>query len=305
MEPRRRARQPSRTALPPRKPDAKKAKEAYKKGLEAERDKNWQVAYEAYGEAVESAPNDHEYLLRREVVKGRLIQAKVELAEKDAVSGRLGDARKELLEASYLDPSDRSITERLAQLTSLEPARGDEVREQPQLMGPIHLDYRRETQNINYRGDVRGAYEQVAQQFGLQVAFDVELTSRPVHLFFSHLTYQKCFQFESFQIVFLGSVLDTKKPVFFFTISILNSRTIFSMKLTITIPILSSISILNSRTIFSMKLIITIPILSSISTLNSRTIFSMKLIEIVVITDGAVGIGFFSHLNTILINKNR
>ena len=46
-------------------------------------------------------------------MKGRLIQAKVELAEKDAVSGRLGDARKELLEASYLDPSDRSITERL------------------------------------------------------------------------------------------------------------------------------------------------------------------------------------------------
>ena len=170
------------SSAPTTKPDAKKAKEAYKRGVEAERNKNWQAAYEAYGEALESAPNDHDYLLRREVVKGRLIQAKVELAEKDAVSGQLGDARKELLEASYLDPSDRSITERLAQLTSLEPARGDEVREQPQLMGPIHLDYRREAQNINYRGDVRGAYEQVAQQFGVQVAFDVELPQRPAQL---------------------------------------------------------------------------------------------------------------------------
>ena len=169
-------------SAPTTKPDAKKAKEAYKKGVEAERDKNWQAAYEAYAEALESAPNDHEYLLRREVVKGRLIQMKVELAEKDAVSGQLGDARKELLEASYLDPSDRSITERLAQLTSLEPVRGDEVREQPQLMGPIHLDYRREAQDIKYRGDVRGAYEQVAQQFGVQVAFDVELPARPAQL---------------------------------------------------------------------------------------------------------------------------
>ena len=169
-------------SAPTTRPDAKKAKEAYKRGVEAERDKDWQAAYEAYAEALESAPDDHEYLLRREVVKGRLIQAKVELAEKDAVSGQLGDARKELLEASYLDPTDRSITERLAQLTSLEPVRGDEVREQPQLTGPIHVDYRRETQSINYRGDVRGAYEQVAQQFGVQVAFDVELPQRPAQL---------------------------------------------------------------------------------------------------------------------------
>jgi hypothetical protein len=169
-------------SAPTTRPDAKKAKEAYKRGVEAERDKDWQAAYEAYAGALESAPDDHEYLLRREVVKGRLIQAKVELAEKDAVSGQLGDARKELLEASYLDPTDRSITERLAQLTSLEPVRGDEVREQPQLTGPIHVDYRRETQSINYRGDVRGAYEQVAQQFGVQVAFDVELPQRPAQL---------------------------------------------------------------------------------------------------------------------------
>ena len=49
-------------------------------------------------------------------------------------------------------------------------------------MGQIHLDYRRDTQNINYRGDVRGAYEQVAQQFGVQVAFDVELPARQAQL---------------------------------------------------------------------------------------------------------------------------
>jgi type II secretory pathway component GspD/PulD (secretin) len=169
-------------SAPAAKADAKKAKDAYKRGVQAERDLKWQAAYDAYGEALDSAPDDRDYLLRREVVKGRLILAKVELAEKEAVSGRLGDARKELLEASYLDPSDRSITERLAQLTSLEPVRGDEVREHPQLMGQIYLDYRRGTQNITYQGDSRGAYEQVAQQFGLQAAFDVELTSRPVHL---------------------------------------------------------------------------------------------------------------------------
>lgn len=176
------AAQAQRSSPPPEKPDAKKAKEAYKQGLSAEQGKNWQAAYEAYGEAVQLAPDNREYLLRRELAKGRLIQAKVDLAENDAVSGRLGDARKELLEASYLDPSDRSITERLSQLTALEPTRAEEIQPHPQLMGEIHLDYQRGMRSINYRGDSHGAYEEIARQFGVQVAFDVELTARPVQL---------------------------------------------------------------------------------------------------------------------------
>ena len=164
------------------KPDAKKAKAAYARGQQAERTQNWQDAYDAYVEALEEAPSNHEYLVRRELTKGRLIQAKEELAERDAVAGKLGDARKALLEASYLDPSDHSISDRLAQLTDLEPKSADELRQQPEITGPVHLDYSRDKQNINVRGDTRSAYEALAKLFGVDVAFDVDLHSAPVQL---------------------------------------------------------------------------------------------------------------------------
>lgn len=166
----------------PAKPDAKKAKAVYARGQQAERAQSWQDAYDAYVEAVEEAPSNHEYLVRRELAKGRLIQAKEELAENDAVAGKLGDARKALLEASYLDPSDRSISDRLAQLTDLEPKSADDLRQQPEITGPVHLDYSRDKQNINVRGDTRTAYEAVAKLFGVDVAFDVDLRPAPVQL---------------------------------------------------------------------------------------------------------------------------
>ena len=165
----------------PSKPDSKKAKEAYRRGVAADHDQDWPAAYEAYSQAVEWEPGNHEYLLRREMAKGSLIQAQVDLAEKDAVSGRLADARKELLEASYLDPSDQIIRERLGQLTALEPTKIDETPEGGQLAGEIHLAHQPGTRNFDFRGDSRGLYEEIARQFGLQVAFDADMRPQQVH----------------------------------------------------------------------------------------------------------------------------
>lgn len=162
------------------KPDPKKAKEAYRRGIAADHDQDWPAAYEAYAQAVEWEPSNHEYLLRREVAKGSVIQAKVDLAEKDAVSGRLADARKELLEASYLDPSDQIIRERLAQLTALEPMKIDETPQGGQLVSQIHLAYQPGTRNFDFRGDTHGLYEEIARQFGLEAAFDADLRSQQV-----------------------------------------------------------------------------------------------------------------------------
>jgi len=162
------------------KADPKQAKVSYHHGIDCERRHDWQEAYDAYVEAVDLDPGNRDYLLRRELVKGQLVQDKEELAERDAVAGKLGDARKALLEASYLDPTDRSITDRLAQLVDLEPRSADEPRRQPQISSPVSLAYRRGKQNINYRGDTRGGYQRIAQLFGVEVAFDVDLHSLPV-----------------------------------------------------------------------------------------------------------------------------
>jgi hypothetical protein len=162
------------------KPDSKKAKEAYRLGVDAEQKQDWPGAYAAYARAVEWEPGNHEYVMRRELAKGRLIQAKVDLAEKDAVSGELAKARKELLEASYLDPTDETIRNRLAELSALEPSNTEEKPQGIRLAGAIHLDYQPGSHDFDFRGDTEGLYEEIARQFGVDAAFDAELHPQPV-----------------------------------------------------------------------------------------------------------------------------
>lgn len=177
------ANQSAQTPPTPRlKPDSKKAKEAYKRGLRAEQAGDWEAAHDAYSEAVNWAPDDHEYLLRRDIARSHLVQAKVDLAERDAVAGNLKDARQELLEASYLDPSNTVVRERLTELAALEPRDSEESPADVELAGAVQVDYRAGTRNFDYRGTTQGAYDEVASQFGVEVAFDVDLRSMPVRL---------------------------------------------------------------------------------------------------------------------------
>src|SRR5580700_6097616 len=92
---------------PPIKPEPKKARESYKRGLKAEENGDWAAAREAYAEAINWAPSEREYLLRRDLATSHLVQQKADLAERDAISGRLKEARKELIDAIYLDPDNR------------------------------------------------------------------------------------------------------------------------------------------------------------------------------------------------------
>ncbi|MBZ5503007.1 MAG: hypothetical protein LAN59_12355, partial [Acidobacteriia bacterium] len=144
----------SRPAGPTIKPDARRAREAYQQGLRAERTQDWQSAHAAYSDAVNWAPENREYQLRREIAKSRLVQEKMDAAERDAVSGRLDAARKELVSASYLDPSNAVVRERLGELAAAEPGTVREAHE-PDLAGQLHLAYQPGTRSFDYRGDTQ------------------------------------------------------------------------------------------------------------------------------------------------------
>jgi len=164
---------------PAAKPNPKKAKLAYRRALHAEQVQDWQTAYDDYAQAVSLAPNDREYFLMRQVAKSRLVQIKVNTAERDAITGRIDQALKELREASYLDPLNGIMRARIAELTAAKPG---QVREKPvpTLAGEQRLDYQAGARSFNYRGDTRGAWEQIARSFGVDVAFDVQLSPRQV-----------------------------------------------------------------------------------------------------------------------------
>lgn len=170
---------PKVSLAPAAKPDAKKAKQAYRQALRAEKVQDWQTAYDDYAEAVSLAPNDREYFLMREMAKSRLVQIKVNTAERDAIAGRVDEALNQLREAGYLDPLNGVIRARIAELTAAKPV---QVRETPgpKLAGEPRLEYQRGTRNFDYRGDARGAWEDLARKFGVDVAFDVDLLPRQV-----------------------------------------------------------------------------------------------------------------------------
>jgi hypothetical protein len=164
------------------KPDPKKAKEAYKQGLHAEQDGDWQAAYNDYGDALNWAPTNEDYFRKREIAKSHVVQTKMDLAEREAASGRLSDARREMLAARYLDPSNKVIRDRLAELTALEPHNNNQDAIERELGGEVHLEHLPGKRSIDFRGNTQSAYDEIARQYGIEVAFDVELRQRPVHL---------------------------------------------------------------------------------------------------------------------------
>ncbi|HEV2615050.1 MAG TPA: FG-GAP-like repeat-containing protein [Candidatus Acidoferrales bacterium] len=167
--------------------DSKRAKQAYERGLKAEKQKNWPMAFAAYTEAVQQDSTKRDYLLRRELARSELISGFVDRAERDALTGRLGEAREELNAALVLDPGDEILRERLAQLAPSSAAALRQLMAEP--AGMVRLEPLIGTRSFDYRGDTMGAYQAVAREFGVDASFDVDLQPAPVHLRIDHLDF--------------------------------------------------------------------------------------------------------------------
>lgn len=183
-DPQAQASSPEVGLAPASKPDPKKARQAYRRALRAEQVQDWQTAYDEYEKAVSLAPNNREYFLMRQMAKSRLVQIKVNTAESDAVAGRIDEALQQLREATYLDPLNAVVRERIAELLEERPGR---VRQKqgPVLAGEMQLQFQSGQRNFRYRGDVRGAWEELAKKFGVEVAFDVDMIPRQVRFIVS------------------------------------------------------------------------------------------------------------------------
>lgn len=180
---------PPQNATPAFKPEPEKAKKAFKQGMKAEQAEEWQGAYDAFFDAVNWAPDVQQYLTHRELARSRLVQQKMDRAEREAVSGRLDEARKELLAARTLDPTNSVVRERYAELTALRPGPLEQMALDMKLEAPPILQHLEGKRNFDIRGDTTAAYQNLARQFGVEVAFDVDLRPRQVRLKMSDLDF--------------------------------------------------------------------------------------------------------------------
>jgi hypothetical protein len=182
----------TQTQTQPAKPvaspaDPKRAKDAFSRGLRAETDKNWREAFADYSEAARALPDNRQYAIRRDVARSQLVQAYVDRAERDAVSGRMQEARAGLSAAIALDPGDAIARERWNELSAPEKPAKQDANEA--LAGLTYLNPATGTRDFNFRGDVQGAYQEIARQFGVHATFDVDLVARPVHLVLSQVDF--------------------------------------------------------------------------------------------------------------------
>lgn len=169
---------PKSESKPDARSDAKQARRAFEAGEAAEQKGDLLAALEAYDQAVRYAPNKNDYRIRLEAVRFTLIQQHTERAERDAVAGRTAAARKELRAAVALDPGYRTAQERLQQLERQSLRQTDGV---PAFATePARLEPPAGTRTIDFRGDVRGAYGEIARQFGLTATFDEDTQTRSI-----------------------------------------------------------------------------------------------------------------------------
>ncbi|HJY87495.1 MAG TPA: FG-GAP-like repeat-containing protein [Candidatus Acidoferrales bacterium] len=170
--------QPNPDAARITKPDARKARQFYQKGLSAEQAGDWGAAFEAYSEAVSYAPGDTQALYRREEARFQLVRQHTDRAEREVLAGRLVEAREQLRAALEVDPGYSVARERLAQLESVASSPVEQASSSP--ANPLPIRPQSGTRDFDSRGDVRSAYEAVANAFGLAAAFDSDLAARTI-----------------------------------------------------------------------------------------------------------------------------
>jgi hypothetical protein len=164
-------------------PDARKARDAYQAGRNAEISQDWKAAYAAQTEAAEYAPDNKEYQLRRYLDRFALVQQITDRAERERIDGQSSAARQDLLQALELDPGYPVAQDRLQAMNS-EGAVAVPVPNDPSvhLANLPNMHAQPGTRAFDLRGQTRSAYEEVARQFGLIAQFDADLPDRAVRL---------------------------------------------------------------------------------------------------------------------------
>lgn len=167
--------------------DLRTSQGIYQRGVQAERAGDWEAAFAAYGEASRLAPRDRTAALRLEFAKSELVQERTQRAERELLTGRNDLARASLEAALQLDPGYAVARERLQQIAAMAP-RADILSQE--VAGPLQLKPRPGTYDLDFRGTTRGAYEEVARQFGLTASFDTDLADRQLRFHVEQLSFE-------------------------------------------------------------------------------------------------------------------
>jgi Flp pilus assembly secretin CpaC len=160
------------------RPDKVLAQNAYQQGRRAEQSGDWKSAYAAYSDAFTYAPANRDYSILKEHARFQVIKALVDAAERQAIAGNISSARALLMQALEIDPNYDVAHERLGELPP--DSDGIPLARPTRLAGLPRLSPKPGDRAFDFRGTVRGAYEELGRQFGVTIAFDGNLQDRVI-----------------------------------------------------------------------------------------------------------------------------
>ena len=163
------------------KPDPKHAKKLLEQAATEEAAGDYVRALSDYEEAARYAPFDVTIVGKGAALRSRLLREHLDGAERQAVAGNIDSATQQLAMALELDPGNPAILERLQQIGSMKESPTGERRPDP-AEGLPQVTPDKANKSFNLETDVKSAYEQVAQAFGLKATFDPDLQARNTRL---------------------------------------------------------------------------------------------------------------------------
>ena len=164
---------------------------AWLRGRDAERAGKPQQAFDAYAEALRLEPANPEYRVLVERMRFTLAEALSNQAERAMLADNPAEAATQLRRALSVDPANAVARERLRQL---ERQAIQESPVTPEYAADVpELSPQPGTRDFNYRGPVRGAYLEIARQFGLLAVFDEDISNAQVRFSPSGLDFNQAF----------------------------------------------------------------------------------------------------------------
>ena len=215
-------------------PDAPTAAQLYDQGLRAEQVGDWEGAFRAYTEAAALSPADRAIRVRLEIARFQVVQQRTDRAQRELLSGQRDRARATLRSALQIDPTYAVARDRLEQLEQQQTFAGN-LAPLPMAAGPPQAAPAAGERNFDYRGPTRGAYEEIARQFGLFASFDADLTDRDIRFRVSGVDFQTAMDVLSQQSATYWVAIDAH--TFFVTADTLEKRSQYAPQITVSIPL--------------------------------------------------------------------
>ncbi|HVI06885.1 MAG TPA: hypothetical protein VND65_01180 [Candidatus Binatia bacterium] len=173
---------PGAISCPPTKSDLKQALAAYNRGRKFQERKRIQEAFEQFDQAAQLVPQDTLFLSAREALKSQLVYQHTQQGDSLLAEARQEKAAAEFRAALKLDPENTYAQERLTDSLRT-PANAALGKLSFVESGEIQLQPKPERTTFQYKGDVRGMFEQLVSAFGIKAEFDDSVTAKPVRFY--------------------------------------------------------------------------------------------------------------------------